>query len=335
MQPATVLVAEELASAREAMVRPLREAGHRVVPAELFSQALEALGAGVIDLVLLGPGGPRADPQAMLERLGRIRAAVAPGPLVPVLAVGAWEGARARAQILDRGADGVLDAAFEPVELVARVGALLRARRQQVELATTVRELEAASLLDPLTRLYNHRLLARRLPEEFARARRYDDPLSLVLVELDGARAPADPRPGPGISAPTASDPLLRQLADALVRIVRSVDLVARYGSEEFVLVLPSTHFAGALPVAQRIQQAARALSVTVSIGAAFYPGRKVASAEDLLQQASAALARARQEGPGWICLHQHQIYLYRPEPGADPPAAEPRPERGRDPGRE
>jgi diguanylate cyclase (GGDEF)-like protein len=96
--------------------------------------------------------------------------------------------------------------------------------------------------------------------------------------------------------------------------MVRTVDMLARTGECEFAILLPSTHFVGALPVARRIRSTMQKLSHTVSIGAAFFPSKQVSAAADLLKQAGLALTRARREGAGWMCLVQHQSYLYRPE---------------------
>src|SRR5262249_41236156 len=100
----------------------------------------------------------------------------------------------------------------------------------------------------------------------------------------------------------------------ALAKIIRAVDLLGSWDQGGFALLLPSTHFAGALPVAQRIQSALRTLQVTVSLGAAFFPSQQVTTVDQLMDQAGAALERARTEGPGWVCLQQHQSYLYRPD---------------------
>ena len=106
---------------------------------------------------------------------------------------------------------------------------------------------------------------------------------------------------------------------------MRKIDLVHRQGPRSYVLVLPNTHFPGALSVAERIVQRARRLPgvrepLDPSVGIAFFPSRDVSAFGDLLEMSERALERARQEGGGAICLYQHEGYLYRPEdPAGDP----------------
>jgi diguanylate cyclase (GGDEF)-like protein len=87
---------------------------------------------------------------------------------------------------------------------------------------------------------------------------------------------------------------------------------VTRAGADEFVVILPNTHFAGALTLAERVWREIRA-TAEASVGAACYPNRDVTTARDLLRFAHAALARAKAEGKGKICLYQHQGYLFQP----------------------
>jgi len=85
------------------------------------------------------------------------------------------------------------------------------------------------------------------------------------------------------------------------------------------MLLLPNTHFPGALSVAERIWKDARSTSVvgkamSVSVGVSFYPNRDTHSLQDLVDLVDAALKQAREVGGGKICLYQHQGYLYAPE---------------------
>ena len=293
---ATILIADDQAGARDKAARLLRDAGYRVTVAADGQEALERYRSEAPDLLILDVLMPRVSG----VEVARILKATQNGTFTPIILVSSKADPEARVGGLKAGADDFVAKPYDGAELLARVEAMLRIKKQHEDLSATLREMQASVIVDALTGLYNFRFLQRRLPEEFARAQRYDDPLAFLVLEVDGVR-------------PT--DRSLRQIADGLSKILRTVDMLARTGEAEFAILLPSTHFAGTLPVARRIQSAMRALSATVSIGAAFFPSKQVAAADDLLKQAGLALTRARAEGAGWMCLLQHQSYLYRPEP--------------------
>jgi two-component system cell cycle response regulator len=293
---ATILLVDDQAAARDRTARLLRDGGYRVTLAADGQEALDRFRSELPDLLVLDVLMPRL---SGLE-VTRILKGTREGGFVPILLLSSRSDTESRVGALRAGADDFLAKPYDSGELVARIEALLRIKKQFDELVRSKRELEDAVVVDPQTGLYNLRFLHRRLPEEFARAQRYDDTLAFLVLALDGGRV---------------ADRQAQKIGEALARIVRTVDLLARSGDAEFAILLPSTHLAGALPVARRAQNALRQMGVSGSIGAAFFPSKQVTSADDLLRQATVALARAREEGPGWMCLLQHQSYLYRPEP--------------------
>jgi two-component system cell cycle response regulator len=132
-------------------------------------------------------------------------------------------------------------------------------------------------------------------------------------------------------------DAILRGVADVIRRSVREADVVARYGGDEFLVVLPATHFAGSLSVAERIWRdvaatdwggpgggastpsgsSASAGQVTVSLGVALYPTRDVRAKDALLKAADLALLHAKREGANRICVFQQQGFIYTPTTAA------------------
>ncbi len=195
------------------------------------------------------------------------------------------------------------DVAFADEVIKAAVAAIQRARLLERTKTENAR-LEVLAHTDALTQVMNRRALMSRLSAEVDRARRYDSPLSLLMIDLDHFKQVNDTH------GHLIGDEVLRETAALLQRTIRSVDVVARYGGEEFVVVLPETPLAGAVRFAERIralieQQEFGSLRVkcSVSIGVALFPDAGVDSVDDLLLRSDAALYRAKAEGRNRVML--------------------------------
>lgn len=151
---------------------------------------------------------------------------------------------------------------------------------------------------DPLTGLYNRLAYEERAAQAFAHWRRYGDPLSLLVLDVDHFKALND-RYGHA-----AGDRALKAISDVLAGTLRESDFLARHGGEEFVALLPKTGRDASASVAEKLRQAVEALQfqyqdqrvlITVSCGAAeFRPGDTPAS---VFERADRALYRAKQAG--------------------------------------
>ncbi len=146
---------------------------------------------------------------------------------------------------------------------------------------------------DPLTGLLNRRIMETVLNREFKRAQRYRSPLSLAFIDMDDFKIIND-RFGH-----ECGDALLKYVAGQLVEITRDSDVVARYGGDEFVIILPGTPVQEANKLLQRLEQHfrdkpmrynERAIAVSISFGVASMADRKVADPESLLREADTML---------------------------------------------
>jgi len=157
------------------------------------------------------------------------------------------------------------------------------------------------SEIDALTQLHNFRFLRKALERETLRAKRYRCPLSLLVIDVDDFKHYNDR------NGHLAGNRALRRVANLLRRSVREVDVVARFGGEEFAVVLPQTGARGAKTIAERLREAVENGRIphakhqpggrfTVSVGVATLTD-SLASAEALLQAADAALYRAKAGG--------------------------------------
>lgn len=161
---------------------------------------------------------------------------------------------------------------------------------------------------DGLTGLANRRAFDEALAREFARAVRYDEPLSLALIDIDHFKQVNDR------FSHAAGDAVLREVARLMRCESRAVDAVARWGGEEFAVLMPSTELDQAATVCERLRAAvenndwssiAPGLTVTVSIGIARHTG--IEHHEKLLSRADAALYWAKQQGRNRISRGKDQ----------------------------
>lgn len=154
--------------------------------------------------------------------------------------------------------------------------------------------------IDPLTGAYNRRTFHDIAERELARARRADQPLSIIIVDIDHFR-PVNEQHGH-----RAGDEVLRRVADLIRTALRKEDMLVRYGGEEFLVMLPEVPGPGAVVVAGRIRKAVEAealqvegatLRLTVSVGVSARLDEGPESIENLLTRADEALALAKQRG--------------------------------------
>jgi len=281
-----------------ALVRGLEDAGWgctRFADGEAVEQAV---GSDVPDaFVILEPCAP----WGAAGLLSRLRAKLDADRPVVILGV---DDAHARTRVLDLGADDVLPASVGANELLARLRRRTAVFRRIAGTMTRGPE-DRVAVVDALTEVHNRRYFVLRLEDEFRRAQRYDNPLALVLVDLDQFR---------GINESfghLVGDGVLRAVAQCLVAAVRETDTVARTGGDEFACILPQTHLAGALTVAERIRRDIAALRtgpaadvlLTASVGVGSHPAVHVQTPEELIGAADGCLARAKREGRNRVCL--------------------------------
>jgi diguanylate cyclase (GGDEF)-like protein len=203
---------------------------------------------------------------------------------------------------IDRG-----PASREP-KFTASTLAVLRAALEPgavaLDNAIRMQRAEALSVTDDLTQLYNSRYLSQVLRRETKRASRSGRPLSLLFIDLDGFKAINDTH-----GHLYGSSALVE--AAAVIRIsARETDIVARFGGDEFALVLPDTGSEGAAAVAERVRDRVRDHSflkgqgldirLTVSVGVATLPDA-AATADELIQAADQAMYWVKDHGKNGI----------------------------------
>jgi len=164
--------------------------------------------------------------------------------------------------------------------------------------------LEQENITDPLTGMYNRRYLDRRLTEEYARFERYAIPLCIILVDLDEFKEIND------LYGHQVGDLALNHVGKLIRKTVRTTDVLARYGGDEFMVVTPNIHTGTAAVLAERIRQQVEKsnlmlnvgsysrqgipLSVSVGVVGCDYKGDTI---QKLVQRVDEALYRAKEAG--------------------------------------
>lgn len=166
--------------------------------------------------------------------------------------------------------------------------------------------LEYLAVTDGLTGLFNHRYFRQRFEEEFERARRYVLPLSCMIIDVDNFKSVND------TYGHLVGDIVLRALAACTLQSVRKSDIVARYGGEEIVVIMPQTGIEGAQIQAERVRKeieltrfegVPESHRVTVSVGVAEFDAKEMLDSEALIRVADGALYRAKREGKNRVVI--------------------------------
>ena len=297
MTTGTVLIADDSLVIRAVVRRGLEEEGYHVVEAVDGLDALEQCRRRAPDVILLDIEMPGLDGYQVLAEL-KSDAGLKDIPVVFLTSRGGMNDVVAG---LRGGAHDYLKKPFEAEELLARVGAAIHVKQLQDELHQRNAELHRLSQADGLTGLFNRRYLDEELARRSNDSVRHQDPMSLLLFDVDHFKQINDTYGHP------VGDLVLQTFAQRMSAGLRAGDIAGRWGGEEFLVILPRTELDGASEVAERIRSAtARSpvtaagqnISVTVSGGCALGPGE---STEALIFLADRCLYQAKAAGRNQI----------------------------------
>ena len=299
-----VLIVDDDKENIELLTQYLSREGLIVQSATEGEAALHRLKAWKPHLILLDINLPGL---SGLELIPKIRFATQ-DDYVAIVLVSGNSGVEAVTQGLDAGADDYMTKPFRSQELVTRVRTMLRFKETQDQLKRANHRIEELTSNDDLTGLLNMRALYRKAEEEILRSQRFKKPVSALLINLDGFSAINQAY---GFSFGTA---LLEETGKRIKQCARSIDLVARVGSDEFIVLLIESDLAAAEFTAERIKDVigstpfkldSHSISVTAGIGVAGITySQDEQKMSDLFHNASEALHSAKANGPGQIEIY-------------------------------
>jgi diguanylate cyclase (GGDEF)-like protein len=296
-----ILVADDEPVNRELIQRLLEREGYQVLTARDGGEAVALALASLPDLVILDVMMPEMDGLDACRLLKETESTRD----IPVIFLSARDETEMKVSGLELGADDYISKPFEAEELIARVHVAIRLKRERDQLRNHAEEASRKAALaqerattDALTGLLNRYGLQHILTREHAEARRYNRPLSCLVIDLDNFKTINDTYGHP------IGDLALQQTAGILREAVRASDTVFRYGGEEFLLLLPQTDLGGAIALAEKIRAATasslfgdsrRIFNLTLSAGAGCLCDNE--SGHDMIARADMALYNAKEHG--------------------------------------
>lgn len=324
----TILIVDDVPENVELLRSLLTRKGFRTQSAADGAIAVALAESTLPDLILLDVCMPYMNGYQVCEKLK----ANPKTKDIPIIFISSFDDGSDKIKAFELGGVDYITKPFHGMEVIARIKLHLSLRQLQrqleqqnerlreevrdrrvAEIALQIanHELRRLAHLDGLTKVANRRGFDNSLADEWLRLAREQQPLALALCDVDFFRRFND------TYGYQAGDQCLRQVAGAIEKAIkRPGDLVARYGSEEFAVILPNTPTQGALKVAENIQSAIAQLKiahqgssvskfVTLSIGVAVITPLSDVSSMHLVTAADRALYRAKTKGRDRIVLEE------------------------------
>jgi two-component system cell cycle response regulator len=296
-KPLRLLLAEDEPVQRLLFRRTLEKSGYQVEAVSSGEAALEKVMGGGFHLLLTDWDMPGMDGAELCRRIRKAKLK----EYVYILMVTSHSSVSDMVFAIKAGANDFIRKPLDQAELLARLMSASELVLVQRDLRAANAQIERMSCIDVQLRCYNKGYLNDHLPRAVAHAIRHQEPLSLIMADLDAFKTIND------TYGHMAADEVLSGFVERANRSLRSSDWIARFGGEEFAIILPATALEPARGVAEKLRAgcadeafktSAGSLTVTVSLGvASFAPSSNEISVNDLLSRADAALYRSKKEG--------------------------------------
>ena len=295
-QPGSLLIVDDDDMAREILRRRLSAQGYSVAEAPSGREAMALVKKTAFDVLLLDIVMPEFDGLQTLVALREIR----PANELPVIMLTAKEGSDDVVEALRLGANDYVTKSIPFSVVLARI-------QTQVTLRRLVARVEALAVQDSLTGLYNRRGFYQLAEKEEQRVKRYGGTLQAIMVDMDHFKKIND------TYGHKVGDEVLAVTSRCCQQHLRTVDLIGRWGGEEYAILLPGIDVEGAVKTAERLRSVVAdavidgddgAIKVTLSAGVASLD-ETCADLGALLSRADKAMYDAKRGGRNRVCLFE------------------------------
>lgn len=310
-----ILVIDDDKDSLEIMLEPLRWEGYDARGVTTESEAHKLIESWIPHVVILDWMAPS---MAGLRVLRSVRERLSH---VSCVFVSENSSTEAIIEALDSGADDYIVKPFVPLELLARIRSQLRIRDLHEQLLFANEKLKELVDTDDLTGLFNMRSLYQKLDFEMERARRFNRDVCVVMMDMDYFKTVNDGHDH------LFGSYVLSEVGKIIRANTRNIDIPARYGGDEYLMVLTETNHEGAMLFCERLRKniemttfrsGADSIKLTASMGFAItVPGESI-SARELVRRADHALYQAKRNGRNQVCFYKpEESKVVEIKPGA------------------
>ncbi len=290
-----ILVVDDVSKNLQLIIEILDEAGYSTTFANSGKQAIERVKSASPDLILLDLMMPEMNG---LEVCKYIRSQ-AIYEYIPIIFLTASNEKEDLLKAFEYGAVDYITKPFNGKELLARIKTHLDLKNTRDQLQEAYNHLEKLVITDHLTGIFNRRAIFNFAEEEFTRCSRYHRVFSILMIDVDFFKSINDNY------GHDVGDEVLVAVAKGIQSSIRKVDVLGRFGGEEFVVILPETCLQTGINVAHKIKETVSKIGleslpdyqeITVSVGVASYEigDRKV---EEIIKRADRSLYYAKNQG--------------------------------------
>ena len=265
----------------------LKQEGYLVTTLSSGETALELINKENFDLILTDLNLEGINGIDILKRVKKI------SPDIPVIVITGYESMDSAISALRGGAYDYLIKPCQDIDLKTTI-------KRGLEKRMLEKELLILATTDPLTKLYNRNYFLSRFEEEFAKAVRYKMNIACILIDIDHFKKVNDN------FGHQIGDRILIDLSDILRINSRNIDIIGRYGGEEFILILPQINDKSAYKLCERLRKITgenvfsiqgNEIKITISLGISSFPDNKVKNYKELIRLADNALYEAKRTG--------------------------------------
>lgn len=298
----TILVVDDSSGSLDTLGRILTDAGYRTRKITSGERAIASAQVSPPDLILLDINLTGTSGYDTCQELKQHRST----RQLPVIFISALQEPGDKVRAFSSGAVDYITKPFQAEEVLARVATHLRLNALQRRLEAQNRELERLATTDPLTGILNRRSFTDYGLHYLAQANRYGTPFSLILFDIDGFKGVNDEY------GHDVGDKVLVAVSRRIRDQLRSVDLFARWGGEEFIILNPETSMEQAARLAERLRQClfARPIEpagfITASFGVATEEMGE--TFDNLIRRADQALLAAKESGRNRVIMADEEI---------------------------